>query len=83
MLGEHLFQHVLILAYFDINPNRSIKNNCYRESYFLGCGKKMAAVSSFLKSMGKKLDIREVTEIQNLLKSNVSGELPDYMFPQT
>ena len=43
----------------------------------------MAAVSSFLKSMRKKLDIREVTEIQYLLKSTVSGELPDYIFPQT
>ena len=40
----------------------------------------MAALSSCLKSMGKKIDIYEVMEIQYLLKSTLSGELPDYIF---
>ena len=40
----------------------------------------MAGASSYLKSIGKKIDIDEVMEIQYLFKDTVSGKLFDYLF---
>lgn len=40
----------------------------------------MAGASSYLKSMGRKIDNDEVMEMQYLLKDTVSGKLFDRLF---
>lgn len=83
MQGELLCQHVVdvkLLWYRSKQVNWEQLLWGLILHLFWDCENKMAGASSYLKSMGKKIDNDEVMEIQYLLKDTVSGKLFDCLF---